>query len=53
MDAKQQNHIVFNVFFQYVGFLIIQCLAENQRLIFDEKMNNQKSVKNKKIMKKL
>ena len=52
---KNNKIILFSMFFHYLinifvfdDFLIIQFFAENQRLIFDEKMDNQKNVKNKK-----
>ena len=42
-----------SIFLFFDAFLIIQFFAENQRLIFDEKMDNQKSVKNKNMIKKI
>ena len=42
-----------SIFWFFDDFLIIQFFAENQRLIFDEKMDNQKSVKNKNMIKKV
>ena len=41
-----------SIFLFFDAFLIIQFFAENQRLIFDEKMDNQTSVKTKNMIKK-
>ena len=37
-----------SIFLFFDAFLIIHFFAENQRLIFDEKMDNQKSIKKQK-----
>ena len=42
-----------SIFLFFDAFLNIHFFAENQRLIFDEKMDNQKSVKNKNMIKKI
>ena len=40
--------LFLSIFWFFDEFLMIQCFAENQRLIFDEKMDNQKSIKKQK-----